>query len=1335
MATESIKDKIERSRTELLDLSLRNPLLNYKLLGSKGAEAVGAHPAEVFETLARDRASMRFLDAKSKSTAKNRLRTAETAEQLERRLLKTYTDARTLIEEQGVNTLFIALGMVRWREAYSDDTERKAPLILLPVSLDRANVNAGFTLNYSGEDIGANIVFMQKAKNDFDLYIPEPPDDESDAMDLDITAYFVEVERAIERMKGWSVDCESVALGFFSFSKLLMYQDLDADRWREGAGPDENNIVRALFQDGFREAKSAIGDDDHLDDHLKAEDAHHVVDADSSQAKAIHDVNSGRNLVIQGPPGTGKSQTITNIIAESVAQGKTILFVAEKMAALEVVKRRLDNIGVGAACLELHSHKTQKRAVIDELRRTLELAEPSTEGIDDDFVALNRIRNELNEYAEAVNTPVGNTGITPYHAYGELIRNMVGRNNGAPLPRLRVRGMDSWSFADYQRKADVVSELQTLLGSIGVLKNHIFRGSKRRFATPQYMEDLDDAIASAIHSLDALSQISRHLSAPLGLDTPSNIAQVIALIDGNQATSAEGVVLQGMQKPERRQVMRELLNWLDIYDRLHAQYDATLKPESWNVDVSDIHSALSANSSAFGSMQTRQYRSSWAARNLMSTAQRRAMNRMAALCRIRPPGDVQQQAALVKAILDEQEARRGIARLAEAAEATLGDLWRGEKSDWTSMRNALKYEFAQPDYSDDGVADSGQNLTEQTQYALASHRRHTSELSGLLELDDAKQFGNANGLGALPFIEQERILTQWQESIGEIRDMAAFNLVAFRAFEEDLATVAELAWEWDEASERLLQCFENARYNAIISRAIEERRSLAGFSSNVHRRRIEQFRAMDELALAHNRARVAHAHWSEMPRQQGGQLGILTREFAKQRRHLPVRQLLERAGSIIQAIKPVFMMSPLSVATYLKPGGVKFDLVVFDEASQVKPVDALGALLRAEQAVVVGDDKQLPPTDFFDAAIEGDDENSLISEDVSVTADMESILSLFYAQGAPARILRWHYRSRHESLIAVSNSEFYNNRLIAFPSPQARTEGLGLQYQRLDTHYGGGGVNREEAQQVAAEVMRHAKRQPRLSLGVATFSAAQRDAVQSALEAIRRQDDSCEDFFNAHPDEPFFIKNLENVQGDERDVIFISVAYGRNANGRVSQNFGPLNQDGGERRLNVLISRAKRRCDVFTNLRSDDIRLDENSKQGVKSFRKFLAYAERAEITYTPFKQGTEGAPPFQQEIADMLRTLGYEIHEDPGAIGFFVDIGVVDPKSPGRYTLGIECDGASYHNSRSARERDRLSEAVLAGLGWRLHRVWSVDWFNNPQRELERAAAAIEETLASKQN
>jgi very-short-patch-repair endonuclease len=438
---------------------------------------------------------------------------------------------------------------------------------------------------------------------------------------------------------------------------------------------------------------------------------------------------------------------------------------------------------------------------------------------------------------------------------------------------------------------------------------------------------------------------------------------------------------------------------------------------------------------------------------------------------------------------------------------------------------------------------------------------------------------------------------------------------------------------------------------------------------------------------------------------------------------------MEKAGTAIQAIKPIFMMSPLSAAVYLPPGHLEFDLVVFDEASQVRPSDALGALLRAKRAVVVGDDRQLPPTSFFDQLL-GEDEDS---DEEFVEQDVESVLGLFGARGAPSRMLEWHYRSRHESLIAVSNHEFYGNRLLLFPSPSATREDMGVSLVHLpDSVYdrGKSRTNADEARAVADAVLEHVRTRPHLTLGVAALSKAQADCLYAEVDRLRRDHPEIDAFDAQHENEPFFVKNLETVQGDERDVILVSIGYGRDEHGRLHYNFGPLNNTGGERRLNVLVTRARIATRVYTNFTDEDMDAAKCTSFGLRALRTYLKYARTGELS-TPEVGERDDESPFEDAVAHELRTLGYQVARQVGEAGYSIDIAIVDPERPGRFVIGIECDGATYHSSRSARDRDRLRQAVLEGLGWRIHRIWSTDWFLDRDGCLKRAAKAIEDALA----
>ncbi|MCI0580401.1 MAG: DUF3320 domain-containing protein [Chloroflexi bacterium] len=1353
-----IETQVNIAREELLDLSLRNTLINYRPLKSKGVEVIDERPEEVFRLLVSETRLMSFLPVPEKDEGveedqqeevasgeillkqpeednnvevgiaerhtDEHLQTPYTSTNLQKRLLNTFYMARTYIEEQGVNVLYLALGMLQWYESSNSNIVRQAPLVLIPVELSRSNVRARFRIEYTEDDIGGNLSLRAKLRAEFSLVLPELSENE----ELNVQDYFDRVAQAIAPQPRWSVNRTAIALGFFSFGTFLMYNDLDANNWPKGTRPSAHPLLRALLLEGFHEPAATIGDEEPIDKYVSPQDNYQVVDADSSQTLAILDVKRGRNLVIQGPPGTGKSQTITNLIAEALGQDKTVLFVAEKMAALEVVKRRLDESGLGDACLELHSHKANKKAFLDELRRTLDLGRPKTRDYAADLQALIDNRDRLNTYSEAVNTPIDKSGVTPYQAFGELL-HLASNLEGITTPRLDGQPMVGWSAPEFRQWLSRIEELQTLLGRMGIPMRHPFWGSRYHQAyLPTDRRDVQQACQVAGEAVHVLQQASAGLASQLKLPTPDTRLAAVQLSQAAQkiltAPPLEGVQIMAQEWLARATDIKSALDTGSQLSQLQRQHDQWLLPEAWSHDVLQIRKAYVA------------YGRKWW--RFLSGTFRRAQNDLNGLSRSSLPKGLGAQYRMVNAILEAQRLQPILAQHEPLLKQLFGPRWQGLASEWEQLQNTaswitalysqikghifspklISYLATSPDFV------ALQTSVTTVENGLNAHAETIATVVERIQLDEKVRLGEGNTLLKQPFPIQKQALKEWFTQVDTLQDIVAYNQLANIAVRAGLGEMVKVASTWPEASAHLVNLFQRSWYEALVAQAMKERPILATFHTETHLYRIRQFCEADKLSFQINRTQLAHKHWQRLPRHTAsGQLGVLLREFEKKRRHLPIRKLMGLAGNAIQTIKPVFMMSPLSIPMFLPPGTLNFDLIVFDEASQVRPVEAFGAILRGPQTVVVGDSRQLPPTNFFNQVLEVDEETE------SLTADLESVLGLFAAQGAPQRMLRWHYRSRHESLITVSNYEFYDNKLVVFPSPDAAKEEVGVVFHYLpDTAYdrGRSSTNEQEAQVVAKAVMDHARTRPDLTLGVAAFSIGQMQMIQDQLEILRRRDASCEWYFNAHPFEPFFVKNLENVQGDERDVIFISVGYGRTADGQISMNFGPLNKDGGERRLNVLITRARLRCEIFTNLTADDLDLNRTNARGIVALKRYLKYAETGRLDI-PTASGGEPDSPFEEQVASALRQQGYEIATQVGSAGFWIDLAVKDKVQPGRYLLGIECDGATYHSARSARDRDRLRQEVLENMGWQIHRIWSTDWFRNPTRELRRAVKAIE--------
>ncbi|MBF0524099.1 MAG: hypothetical protein HQK56_03265, partial [Deltaproteobacteria bacterium] len=529
-----------------------------------------------------------------------------------------------------------------------------------------------------------------------------------------------------------------------------------------------------------------------------------------------------------------------------------------------------------------------------------------------------------------------------------------------------------------------------------------------------------------------------------------------------------------------------------------------------------------------------------------------------------------------------------------------------------------------------------------------------------------------------------------------------------------------------------------AIYHSMARELLTAHPGLNHFTRPGYENILKRFAGLDQNVLDHTPQRIAHK-LARQPVPAGvalGQVGnytekaLIDREINKLRRHIPIRQLVKRAGRALQAFKPCFMMSPLSVAQYLDPESMRFDLVVMDEASQLKPEDALGAIARGTKLVVVGDPRQLPPTSFFDRI---DGINADEDQTYAVT-EAESILERGM-QVYPARRLRWHYRSEHDSLIRFSNQMFYNGRpLYVFPSPRLSNRSHGVHFNYIHGAKYHQGTNLVEAQAIVAAIEHHARLFPEISLGVATFNIKQTEVILDLLEAAQKKNPVLEKWVRESGDqaEPFFVKNLENVQGDERDVIFISVTYGPDpATGKVFQRFGPINTANGWRRLNVIFTRAKQRVELFSSMRSHDVVPSPDAGKGVHALKAYLAYAETGFLPdngITP--AGTEARSHFQASVMDILHRHGHQAAAQVGAAGFGVDIGVRHPKHQNDFILGIECDGAAYHSAGSIRDRDRLRREILEKKGWRLHHIWTIDWFKNREQEIDRLLAAVDSAV-----
>ncbi len=1393
--------QLEIARARLLDLSLRNRLLNFRPTRRRSIRVVDEVPAEVYDILVLAEKPMQFRqgarpmagdaaaggrhappgtnagsgplpgvgngnrlqdlawqgpgdgpgltpeeasqlwempspDAREADRHLDRfLQTAIPGEELQQRLYYLYQESASSMEEAGYSILYLALGFLEWQEDDASAETRMAPLVLIPVELERAGVRAAFSLRWSGEDLSTNIS-LQAAVARQGVQLPdfEMPEEKDG-----VNEYFQVVSQNIRGRPRWRVVTD-IHLGFFSFRKFTMYRDLDPHAWPEDMSPAGAPLIRALFDPAYAAESLPAFDEAEADEKLRAADLYHIVDADPSQIAVIEDIKSGRDLVVEGPPGTGKSQTIANVIAESLAAGRSVLFVSEKMAALEVVKARLDQAGIGDFCLQLHSHKSNKRQVLDELRRTLELAAPGEERLEEEFERLEGLRAELNGYARELREPWGNLSLSPFDLYcaGEAVRRHF-QAAGRPMPAVALSLPEGFDQRQWTQARSAFEALGQAMGLVAPVGDSPWLGCRPRVLLPSDVEEVRGLLSRCAGSLGRLEESIDEVAGLCAVSRPGDLDSLVrALAAAEIMAAAVPVEAEALAHPRWTEAGCPAGDIIGIVE--------SLRQEAGFLRSRFREEALERAGEMAGAAQEYARRAGSPLR-FLSGRYRELDRQVASLYREKAPGSSGQKVSDLDGFRRYRDLRQRVQEADGAARSLFGRHWRGEASDAALLRRLADWVPAFRGMLSSGaltaealhLAAAGMpeaQLRQAIEGLRAAGQAFSRDLALVMERiggDWAAVFGA--GMGAVPFSEAGRRLEAWRGGIGGLDRWAQFVIHRDRCLETPGAPMVDLVMRDMVEPEDLVPCLEGNVGDAVLRQAFEKRPRLAGFLGLIHERKIRDFVDLDRRLIEANRRRLRRKLWLSMPRDPedaspGSAAGILQGELRKTRRHMPIRKLLFRCGGHVQKIKPCFMMSPLSIAQFLDPRSVRFDLILFDEASQVRPEDALGALLRANQVVVMGDRRQLPPTAFFDRIVHEDEDEVGTGE--ATVADMDSILDQC-ATRFPSRRLIWHYRSRHESLIAVSNREFYDDRLLVYPSAVASSPDLGLHFRHVPGavyERGRGQVNRQEARAVAEAVMEHFRRSPGKSLGVGAFSIKQQQVIDTEIELARRRDPGMDPFFARDREEHFFVKNLETIQGDERDVIFLSIGYGFDADGVLTRHFGPLNQEGGERRLNVLITRAREKCVVFGSFRAADLSLGPDARPGPRALKAFLAYAEDRALAGTAARG--EAGSPFEEAVLEFLVARGHQVRRRVGCARFRVDLGIVHPESPGSYLLGVESDGVQYHSSRVARDRDRLRATVLRDRGWRIHRAWSTDWYCRREEGQKALLGAIEQAAGA---
>jgi len=1266
----------------------------------------------------------------------DRLQTSSSPEALDRSLRRLDEQARLSIEEQGVNTLFLALGMLHYRESVDSDVEFRAPLVLLPVQLSRSSARSGYTVRAAEDEPLVNPALAEYLRRDHGLALPELPESSAMPDDYDLQPLLEQVSSTVADKAGWSVKT-SIYLAQFSFQKFVMYKDLEANR-------DlllQHRLIRQLVtrtSQGEVQMRGLPRDvsELELDRDYAPEATHQVVDADSSQLRAIAAAARNHDLVIEGPPGTGKSQTITNLIAQALAAGKSVLFVAEKMAALSVVHERLVRAKLGEFCLELHSTKANKRAVMRELGAALDaslktVAAPAGAG-----ARLPHVRATLTDYAKAVHAPFGTLNLSPYQAFGELGRVLA-------APRVKYHGSVDGDVS-LQQLEQVVRDLNDLAvtaAEIGVPDEHPWRDTRRTFYTADDLESVRELASELVAKLEDVVARAAAVGAAFGLASLATFAEVEASVAvADVLARSPGASLAVLASPAWNQAPSAATDLIErgrALDELEARVSRAFSRVVLEQEHGDDIAYVERKSQGISSLLA-----------FLDGRYRAIKKRWLGYRQPGFKGSLIEQANEMKHVDRLRAERRALTDLEDRGRELFGALWRGERSDWGQLESyvawvvefraiAMRHELREPALL--AATHPAPDVSR-----IGELRAAVAEVAESLErLRTAVRWPDGH-LADAPFasiLERSRALV---EHVRAAPKWAAFEAARQVAAASPAGELLPLGMNGELTFPDLAPAFLRAFYSKWLSLVVESRPPLQRFNTLPHEQRVQEFCQLDERVLHENRGVLVGALRDRLQEtlrrpEIASQMPYLRRELARQRGLSPLRKTMRQAGEAVRAIKPCFMMSPLTVAQLLDGSAPPFDLIIFDEASQLPAEDAAGAIIRGEQLVVVGDPKQLPPTNFFSVS-SGTGNVELDEDGQPLVEDSESILEEFMGAGVPMSRLKWHYRSAHESLISFSNVQFYEADLYTFPSVETGNGSYGLQFEHVPNGvYEGKGLNAVEARRVADEVVRFAKEQVERrsrgeggqSLGVGTFNLRQQLAILDELEQRRRDDPSIEWFFDRTANEPFFVKNLENIQGDERDVIFLSVTYAKATDGKLRYNFGPLNGENGWRRLNVLTTRARKRMKVFSSMRGDEINAAATTSRGANLLREFLVFAERGRLESVSASMAAQTESPFEADVLRALTERGVTVLPQVGMAGYRIDLAVLDDELPGRFLCGIECDGVAYHASETARDRDRLRQQVLEARGWVIHRVWSTDWFKDRPGQIERLLKLIDATRA----
>ncbi len=1339
--TEAELNKFDVWEKKLLDLSRRNQLVNYKPMG-RGLQLYVYNLNALYNAFERNTGDYRIIPNKGTDRVVFELApaTEEQYKEIESDfksknislIVRSQTQSTSLrffekerrksFEETGSNILYLAIGFIQYFENPRSVNPSYAPIVLVPIDLIRHSKDS-YSIRGREEPPFLNISIFEFLHQEFDLDCDDLLtqinfDDEN----VDIDTVLNTVAERMSQLERASV-IRTAAINIFNFSKAVMWSDVKFRR-EELA---KNKVIKSIIDGRYVcESEDQIAES-YNDDDSKPEDLAMPLSADSSQIAAIKDCADGKSFILQGPPGTGKSQTITNMIVNAIYHGKTVLFVAEKMAALEVVQKRLNQLCLGKFALEAHSVKADKSSLMSQFEERISLGSvvPSRE---EHLSTANKLKEERKELNRVINLLHKKNGY--FLSFYDSLVNYLDLEKDAPIIEISDEYIKGLELSEFYESARLCEKLYGSILTNGGYRNNPFILYRNSNYVPGVSKrNVLDRTKPYQMAVSDLSSQLKSFNEDNFLSLKSDILRLRKIYCFLHEDKKVGSCISKLIETDMNSYNESVISVLSRGKKYQAAVNSLKERFSDDIFSFDYE----ADSSLYENLQTANFfKKKFGSKKLLKKI--KPISKNPKLYKVK---DLPELYSTLRTIHEDES------YLCE--QMSLYRIVFGDPSSYV-LRN-FDFSKLEKSYLDtkelvDEYADvfGTKDLLTLTNRSQSFSLKDKDALLKAIEAFDAASkrleeigfdFTIADNRG-LELNDISSLSDRWTQEIDRLPYWCSLLSTLEEVKAHKLSFIADFIETSDHISHDVEFTYKKSVYAHIINASIkgDEKGSFNSVELGHHIERYEELiNKFRDLTIKETAARVS----ARMPSindnsPSSSQQGILNKAVKNKCRGKAVRQLFTEVQGILTKIFPVFLMSPISCAQYLSPDMPKFDIVIFDEASQMPTSEAVGAIARGNSLIVVGDSKQMPPTSFFQSKGMGDLDSDL--------DDQESILDDCDVIGMPSRCLNWHYRSKHESLIRFSNVKFYGNNLVTFPSPNDMV--TKVSFVNTKGVYGGSKATNEiEAKAIVKEVERRLK-SPELrekSIGIVTFSSVQQDKIDDLLQDMFAKNKDLEQF-NLNSKEPIIVKNLENIQGDERDVILFSVCYGPDKNGTMYYRFGPINNAGGEKRLNVAVSRARYEMVVFASFEPERLANMKTASRGAQELYNFLRYAKDGASTLViPNGSAIEARTGIEKSIARKLEEKGYKTETNVGKSSFRVDVGIVNPDNENEYILGVLCDSYSYESASTSRDRNIVQPTALDMLGWNLMRVWSFDYMDDPDAVVRAIVSKIEDIRSHPEN